>query len=284
MLKGRIKSINSTKYLVDVNDTIYDCTVRGIFRKRKLTPLVGDYVEINEKDLQIVEIIPRNNFLKRPNIANVDYAVIITSIKKPDLDLNLLDKMLVMINAYNVKPIICFSKIDLLTQDEYQNYLKIKDYYKNIGIKVLDNTEIDELKKTLSGKVATLCGQTGAGKSSLLNKIDGSLGLETNPISESLNRGVHTTRYVSLYKIEDFYIADTPGFSSLTFEELDEETIRSGFIEFQKYDCAYRDCSHINTDGCKIENNNDILASRYTNYVKFIKEYHENSSKLFKKW
>ena len=118
----------------------------------------------------------------------------------------------------------------------------------------------------------------------MLNKIDGSLGLETNPISESLNRGVHTTRYVSLYKIEDFYIADTPGFSSLTFEELDEETIRSGFIEFQKYDCAYRDCSHINTDGCKIENNNDILASRYTNYVKFIKEYHENSSKLFKKW
>lgn len=284
MLKGRIKSINSTKYLVDVNDTIYDCTVRGIFRKKKLTPLVGDYVEINEKDLQIVEILPRNNFLKRPNIANVDYAVIITSVKKPDLDLNLLDKMLVMINAYNVKPIICFSKIDLLTQDEYQNYLKIKDYYKNIGIKVLENTEIDELKKTLSGKVATLCGQTGAGKSSLLNKIDGSLGLETNPISESLNRGIHTTRYVSLYKIEDFYIADTPGFSSLTFEELDEETIRSGFIEFQKYDCAYRDCSHINTDGCKIENNDDILASRYTNYVKFIKEYHENSSKLFKKW
>lgn len=283
MLKGRIKSINSTKYLVDVNDTIYDCTVRGIFRKKKLTPLVGDYVEINEKDLQIVEILPRNNFLKRPNIANVDYAVIITSVKKPDLDLNLLDKMLVMINAYNVKPIICFSKIDLLTQDEYQNYLKIKDYYKNIGIKVLENTEIDELKKTLSGKVATLCGQTGAGKSSLLNKIDGSLGLETNPISESLNRGVHTTRYVSLYKFEDFYIADTPGFSSLTFEELDEETIRSGFIEFQKYDCAYRDCSHINTDGCKIENNNDILASRYTNYVKFIKEYHEDSSKLFKK-
>ena len=283
MLKGRIKSINSTKYLVDVNDTIYDCTVRGIFRKKKLTPLVGDYVEINEENLQIVEILPRSNFLKRPNIANVDYAVIITSVKKPDLDLNLLDKMLVMINAYNVKPIICFSKIDLLTQDEYQNYLKIKDYYKNIGIKVLENTEIDELKKTLSGKVATLCGQTGAGKSSLLNKIDGSLGLETNPISESLNRGVHTTRYVSLYKIEDFYIADTPGFSSLTFEELDEETIRSGFIEFQKYDCAYRDCSHINTDGCKIENNNDILASRYTNYVKFIKEYHENSSKLFKK-
>ena len=131
--------------------------------------------------------------------------------------------------------------------------------------------------------MVVLCGQTGAGKSSFINKIDKGFNLETNPISDSLNRGVHTTRYVSLYKIEDFYIADTPGFSALDLNDLDKEDIRNGFIEFQKYECKYRDCDHLNTDGCKIKNNKDVLSSRYENYVKIMKEYNENSRKFFKK-
>ena len=283
MLKGRIQSINSTKYFVDVDNKLYDCTLRGIFRKERVTPLVGDYVEINERDLQITKIFPRINYLKRPNISNVDIAVIMTSVKKPNLDLMLLDKLLVMINYCKVKPLICFSKTDLLTNDELNNYKQIKDYYQKIGIDIIENNEINKFKKIASGKVLVLCGQTGAGKSSFINKIDESFNLETNPISDSLNRGVHTTRYVSLYKIDDFYIADTPGFSALDLYELTKEDIKNGFIEFKKFSCKYQDCDHLNTEGCKIKDNKEILQSRYINYTKLMKEYYENSRKFFKK-
>ena len=283
MLKGRIQSINSTKYFVDVDGTIYDCTLRGIFRKDKIIPLVGDYVEINEKDLQITKIFSRINQLKRPNIANVDIAVIMTSVKKPDLDLMLLDKLLVMINYSKVKPLICFSKIDLLTKKEKEDYEQIKSYYQKIGIDIIENNDIRSFKKIASKKVLVLCGQTGAGKSSFINKIDKSFNLETKPISDSLNRGVHTTRYVSLYKIDDFYTADTPGFSALDLNELSKEDIQNGFIEFKKYNCKYKDCDHLNTDGCMIKDNKEILQSRYLNYTKLMKEYYENSRKFFKK-
>ncbi|MBR4230547.1 MAG: ribosome small subunit-dependent GTPase A [Bacilli bacterium] len=283
MLKGRIQSINSTKYFVDADGTIYDCTLRGIFRKDKIIPLVGDYVEINEKDLQITKIFSRINQLKRPNIANVDIAVIVTSVKKPDLDLMLLDKLLVMINYSKVKPIICFSKVDLLDEKELNDYKIVKDYYQKIGVDIIENSDIKTFKKIASGKVLVLCGQTGAGKSSFINKIDRSFNLETKPISNSLNRGVHTTRYVSLYKIDDFFIADTPGFSALDLNELSKEDIQNGFIEFKKYKCQYNDCDHLNTDGCMVKNNKEILQSRYINYVKLMKEYYENSRKFFKK-
>lgn len=285
MLKGRIKNINSTKYVVDVNDKDYNCVLRGIFRKEKITPLVGDYVEINEKDLQITKIFPRKNFLNRPNIANVDIALIITSVKKPDLDLVLLDKLLVHVNANNIKPLICFTKTDLLDDDELKQFKKILKYYKSIGYDAILNENVLKFKMLVHDKVVVTCGQTGAGKSTFINRIDESLHLETKPISDSLNRGVHTTRYVSLYKIENFYIADTPGFSSLELTSLTSEQIRDGFIEFKKYGCKYKDCSHIDTDGCDVVDyvGNKILQSRYNNYKKFIKEHNESSSKLFKK-
>ncbi|MBQ6840997.1 MAG: ribosome small subunit-dependent GTPase A [Bacilli bacterium] len=285
MLKGRIKNINSTKYIVDVNDKDYDCVLRGIFRKDKITPLVGDYVEINEKDLQITKVLPRKNFLSRPNIANVDIALIITSVKKPDLDLVLLDKLLVHVMANNIQPVICFTKTDLLSDEELKEFKKVMKYYKNAGYDAILNENVLKFKRLVNDKVVVTCGQTGAGKSTFINRIDDSLHLETKPISESLNRGVHTTRYVSLYKIENFYIADTPGFSSLELNQLEEEQIRHGFIEFDEYDCKYKDCSHINTDGCKVipHVGDEILQSRYDNYQKFIKEHNESSSKLFKK-
>lgn len=283
MLKGRIYNINSTKYLVDANNESYDCVLRGIFRKQKITPLVGDYVDINENTNQIVKIYDRKNFLSRPNIANIDIALIITSVKKPDLDLILLDKLLSSVIARNIDAVICFTKVDLLTKEKQKSFEQIQSYYESIGIKTIINTQIDKFEQIAANKVVALCGQTGAGKSTFINKIDSSFNLKTNPISESLNRGIHTTRYVSLYKIKDYFIADTPGFSALELNDLTNEMIRDSFIEFAKYDCKYRDCNHINTDGCKVINNKEILSSRYDNYVKFIKENNENSSKLFKK-
>ena len=284
-LKGRIININSTKYLVDANGTTYDCILRGIFRKQGITPFVGDYVEINELNHQIMKIEERNNYLNRPHIANVDYAVIISSVKKPDLDLMLLDKLIVSIVNNNIKPIIVFTKLDLLDKDELKDINGIIDYYKKLGYPVYLNSEINEFEEFVSKKVIVLCGQTGSGKSTFINKMDSSLNLETNQISDALNRGKHTTRYVSLSKIKDYFIADTPGFSSLDLNELSIEEIKKGFIEFNNYDCKYQDCNHINTDGCGILPNvsKKILQSRYDNYTKIVREANESSRKFFKK-
>lgn len=286
MQKGKVININSTKYIVECDHINYDCILRGVFRKDNNKVIVGDYVEIDENKLTIEKVYERKNELNRPQVANTDYAVILTSTKKPDLDLYLLDKLLVNVINNKIKPIICFSKIDLLNEEELNSFNKIKAYYEKIGIITILNTEVNKFKEIIKNKIVVLCGQTGAGKSSFINKIDSSLDLKTNPISESLNRGVHTTRYVSLYEIEDFYIADTPGFSSLSLENLTDEQIRNAFIEFNNYNCKYKDCSHINTDGCEVisyVNDKDILISRYENYQKMLKEKHEGSSKFFKK-
>ena len=282
-MNGLITNINSTKYTVKVGKDYLNVTVKGIFRKDRISPLVGDNVLIDEQK-RIAKIMPRKNFLLRPNIANVDMALIITSVKKPDLDLNLLDKLLVHVILNKIEPIICFSKIDLLEKEEKEEYLKIKNYYIKIGFKVIDNTNLDEFYKLAKDKILVCCGQTGAGKSSFINKLDKNLKLETKPISTSLNRGVHTTRYVSLYEIKDFMVADTPGFSALDITKFTKEEVRDSFPEFKNSNCKYHDCMHINTEGCLAikEVGKKILESRYNNYQKFIKEIYENSRKLFK--
>ncbi len=282
-MQDRIVQINSTKYLVKTKDGYVNAIVKGIFRKEKISPLVGDIVDLDNEH-RISKIYERKNFLTRPNIANVDIALIITSVKKPDLDLILLDKLLVNIINNNIEPVICFTKVDLLEKKEIIEYKKIKKYYESLDIKVLENTEISYFKKIAKGKIIVCCGQTGAGKSTFINKLDNRLKLETKPISETLNRGVHTTRYVSLYEIEDFFLADTPGFSALDLHNFTKEQIRDAFLEFANSGCKYQDCMHIHTEGCLIEPEvgKKILPSRYENYKKFIKEINESSSKLFK--
>lgn len=284
LIKGQIININSSKYTIKHKDKEYVCTVKGIFRKKQISPLVGDYVDIDD-EMRIAKIYPRKNFLKRPNISNVDIALILTSVKKPDLDLVLLDKLLVHIFSNNIKPIICFSKTDLLDSEELPCVKKVIEYYENIGISCILNTELEAFRKLVKGKTVVCCGQSGAGKSTFINRLDSSLKLDTNPISESLNRGVHTTRYVSLYTMDDFLLADTPGFSALDISSFTKEEIRDSFIEFSYYPCQYSDCLHINTDGCGVisEIGHHILESRYRNYQKFIKELNESSSKLSKK-
>ena len=182
--------------------------------------------------------------------------------------------MIDIIEFNNITPLIVISKSDLYMDDTIRNIIS---YYKRIGYIVLLNTEIEELKKAIKDKYVILTGQTGAGKSSLLNKIDPNLDLKTDEISKALGRGKHTTRAIEFYQIEDLMIADTPGFSSLDFKNMTKEDIRDNFIEFEKFRnyCKYTDCMHIKEDECYIKQmvkDNEINEQRYNDYVEFIKE------------
>ena len=251
-MEGIIIKNQSNDYTVKTSKGINICKPRGKFRNEKITPLVGDHVIIDDINNYLLEIKPRKNFLIRPNIANVDIALIITSVKEPNFDNNLLDKLLTIISYNGIEPIICLTKTDLL-----------------------NNTEEKEIKKLTKNKVVVFAGQSGAGKSTLLNKLDKSLLLETNEISKALGRGKHTTRCVTLYDIDGALIADTPGFSMIDFRGMTKLDIRDNMKEM--YDnlekCKYRDCMHIKEDDCYVKElvkNGKILKSRYENYKSFL--------------
>ena len=270
-MEGTIIKILSNLFTVQIEDKIYECHARGKFRKDKLIPRVGDKVIVDIENNYILNVLVRKNCFERPMIANVDTAIIVTSLKKPDLSLNLLDKQLCLIISKNVKPIILLTKKDLLSYKEYKRIKPIIKYYKKIGIEVLTNQEIKKLSKLLAFKTVVLTGQTGAGKSTLLNKLDKTLNLETQEISEALGRGKHTTRHVELFKYKSSLIADTPGFSALDIDELTNDELKKSFIEFG-INCKFKDCNHIKEDGCEVirkVNDNKILLSRYENYLKF---------------
>lgn len=274
-MQGQIIKIISNLYSVKVNDQIYECRARGKFRNEKITPVVGDYCLIDKENCYIISILPRKNVLSRPMIANVDIALIVTSVKKPELSLNLLDKMISIVEINHILPIICFTKLDLLNQKETKELKKLKKYYNSIGIKTVTNQNIKKLYRLLKDKIVVFTGQTGAGKSSLLNKMDKTLHLKTGEISESLGRGKHTTRHVELFCIKKILIADTPGFSSLDFYGITKEQIKNSFREFQDSNCQFKDCNHINEKNCSIKKKVEeekILKSRYENYVHFLKK------------
>ncbi len=271
MTKGTIIKINSTIYTVKSENNTFDCVLRGKFRYEKITPYVGDHVLFNTEDLVINEILERKNNLDRPPVANIDYNLIVTSLKKPDFNSTLLDKLISISEINNITPILLFTKLDLLSKSELKEYKKLFNYYKSIGYKVFTNKQVLKVKKTLKNKIVTVSGQTGAGKSTFINKLDNSLNLKTNDISVSLGRGKHTTRVVELFNIKNFYIMDTPGFSQIDFKKEEIDKIKDSFIEFNNYNCKYKDCKHIKEDGCSIKDNKFILKSRYDNYIKFIK-------------
>lgn len=273
---GKIIKQISNDYTVKVDDKLYVCKARGKFRNLGITPLVGDDVVIDDINNYILEIQKRKNELTRPSISNIDQAVIVTSVKIPDFSSNLLDKLLNIIEFNNVKPIICFTKLDLIDDNELKHIKEIQDYYRKIGYEVYDNTD-DNLKKIFKNKITVFAGQSGAGKSSLLNKLDNNLNLEIGEVSVALGRGRHTTRHTELIEILGGLIADTPGFSALDFKDMTNSDIRDNFIEFNEYKeyCEYKDCMHINELKCGIKENvlnNNILKSRYDNYLKFIEK------------
>ena len=270
IIQGKIVKQISNDYTVKVNDEFIVCKARGKFRNLGITPLVGDNVEFENN--YILNILPRKNELVRPSISNVDQAVIVMSTHIPAFSTDLLDKLLCIIEYNNIKPIIYISKLDLLNDNEIDNINKYINYYKKIGYKVFTDISIKEIFKD---KITVFVGQSGAGKSTLLNNLDNSLNLKTGEVSIALGRGRHTTRHVELINLLGGMIADTPGFSLITFNDMSNNDIRDNFIEFNNYReyCEYQDCMHKNEDNCEIKRqviNGNILQSRYNNYLKFI--------------
>lgn len=272
-MQGQIVKILSNLYFVNSNGKVYGCHSRGKFRNDKITPTVGDYVIFDAENNYILEILPRKNSLERPLVSNIDQAFIVTSCKSPDFSANLLDKLLVVLEHYHIRPIICLTKKDLLTSKEKREIKKIKKYYEKIGYTVVWNTNLFQIKRMFKNKTTVFTGQTGAGKSSLINKLDKKLKLETGEISKALGRGKHTTRHVELIELYGGKVLDTPGFSSIDFSNMSNTDIRDSFIEFQKYDCPYQDCMHLKEKECRIKQevtNGNILKSRYENYQNFV--------------
>ena len=274
-MKGQIVKIHSDLHYVQANTEIYPCKCRGIFRKEKILPLVGDFVEFDSNKLIIEKILPRKNEFFRPKVSNIDQAFLITSLVSPDFSLNLLDKLLVLMELHSVKPVICITKRDLVTDAKFCEIEPILNYYKQLGYTVIFNTELDKIKELLKNKTSVFTGQTGAGKSTLLNKLKPDWNLETGEVSVALGRGRHTTRVVTLYELFEGKVMDTPGFSALDFQGYSKEQIRDAFIEFSHYPCPFKDCLHTKEAECEVKKaviSNNIMKSRYLNYLSFIQE------------
>lgn len=276
-MEGEIVKILSDTHFVKIKEETIPCKCRGKFRNQGIVPLVGDVVKVDLEQQVIEEILPRRNEFVRPAVSNIDQAFLVTSVKHPDFSLNLLDKLLLVMELHHVRPIICLTKEDLLSKQEKKMIQKQISYYKKIGYSVVSNKKIRKIKKLLKGKTSVFTGQTGAGKSTLLNRLNKELLLETGEISLALGRGKHTTRHVELISMFGGRVLDTPGFSSLDFEGYTKAQVRDGFVEFRNYACLYQDCFHLheNMSECKVKQaveHDEILKTRYDTYSKIMKQ------------
>lgn len=285
MPEGKIiKALSGFYYVLDGKEII-QCRGRGVFRLNKVNPLVGDevvYQAENRTDGYIMEVKPRKNELVRPPIANVDQALLVFSAVEPDFSPVLLDRFLVAIEDNEIEPIICISKMDLVPDSKKPALIKHMDEYRRIGYEVigtssLNGTGLDELMPFLENKTSVIAGQSGVGKSSLLNAIDPELEIETNHISAHLGRGKHTTRHVELILFNNALVADTPGFSSLEFLEIEPDRLSYCFPEMYEAGsaCKYRGCLHDKEPGCAVKAQVEagtISAGRYRNYLQILEE------------
>lgn len=274
-MQGQIIKISSNRHVVYSEGYEYNTIPRGKFRKDKMIPKVGDYVNFNDKSLVIEEILPRKNTFNRPMVSNIDRAFIVTSLVNPNFSLGLLDKFIAHMELNNIDVVICLTKIDLVNDEEYEKIKEIMQYYNNIGYNVVTNNDLLKIKELIRDKTNVFIGQTGAGKSTLLNKLNPSFNLKTGEVSLALGRGKHTTRNVELYKFLDGKVLDTPGFSSLDFSIYKKDDIKKAFREFSNYTCPFKDCSHTKEEECSIRkavNDKEILESRYNSYLKFYEE------------
>lgn len=301
-----VKALSGYYYVLSEEDelmTSIQCRARGIFKKRGVSPLVGDKViyELTENGEGTVdEILPRTSELVRPPVANVELVVLVFAVTEPALNLQLLDKFLVHTESAGLETIICLTKQDLVTEDngtpadtpnkaemQSSSVQTIVKLYESIGYRTVVTSAkcgvgIEPVLEQLAGRISVFAGQSGVGKSSLLNAMVPGLQLETNQISMKLGRGKHTTRHVELIRLSNGgLVADTPGFSQLDFLQIEEaEQLSSCFKEFHSYaaECKFRGCLHLHEPGCKVveaKENGSISESRYEHYLQFLTEIKE---------
>ena len=286
MINGKIIKGIGGFYYVDTEKGLYECRARGIFRKNKITPLGGDRVSISVVDEEnkkgvVEEIEKRDTELVRPPIANVDKALIVFAIKNPAPNLSLLDRFIVLAEKENLEIVIVFTKVDLDADGELLE--ELKSIYEVSGYKVIPvsnklKLNIDKIKEELKENTVVFAGPSGVGKSSLLNEVDKNFELKTGEVSDKIKRGKHTTRHAELLKLEcGGMVADTPGFSSLTLDDIDESELKEYFIEFDKHDdCRFGSrCIHENEPSCAVKEaveNGEISKKRYESYIQLLNE------------
>lgn len=290
MEEGRIIKGISGFYYVSLKGGLYECKGRGILRKDKVKPLVGDWVQVSHLDTRektgtLEKVLPRKNQLKRPEIANVDQVVIVLSVKNPSPSLMLMDKIIVLAEDLGLEVTLCINKADL--EEEEESTLKeIQEIYGPTGYPLIfSSAELEQgihaLRNNLKGKVSVFAGPSGVGKSSLLNAIKPGLELKTGAVSERIQRGKHTTRHTELIPVdEDSWIADTPGFGVLDIDEIQRENLRFYFREFLPYveNCKFTSCLHLKEPKCSVKDqveNGRISKKRYEHYVQIMSELSE---------
>ena len=285
MIEGRIIKGIGGFYYIETEKGLYECRARGIFRKNKITPLVGDFVKISVVDEDnkkgvVEEIQERKTELVRPPIANVNKALIVFAVKNPTPHLSLLDRFIVLAERENLEIVIILTKIDL---DDDNTFEKIKNIYEPCGYKVigvsnLENKNIDKVKEELKDNTVVFAGPSGVGKSSLLNQIDSNFQLKTGDVSDKIKRGKHTTRHAELFELKfGGMVADTPGFISLTLDDIEDIDLKDYFIEFEDYDdCKFGSrCIHQNEPNCAVKEaveNGEIPKERYESYIQLLNE------------
>lgn len=285
MVQGQIYKIHSDFYYAASGEEIFECKIREVLKKQKEKILVGDYVEFDNG--HITKILPRKNYIKRPSVANIDQIIIVSALKEPDLDLHQLNRYIALAKYYKIPTVLCFNKEDL----KWDKHIKsdIKKIYEKLGYKTVytsatEHCGIKAFEKVLNGKISVLCGNSGVGKSSLINAINPDLKLRTKQVSEKTQRGTHTTRHCEIINInKNSRIVDTPGFSNIKFDFILPADVDLLFDELAQYrdECKYSDCLHINEDGCNVLANIDkIDKTRYESYLAFVEEAKEYKEKI----